>query len=82
MIQNAHATVASKTENQARKHFITIIQKLTLYGNHFFDIKSTSDKRLPNGGILCINYQGVKIMDPTTRVRTDGGEKFFLTRDL
>lgn len=58
----------AKNESEARKHFLTLAQKLPLYGHHFFDIKSTSDRRLPNGGILCINYQGIKIMDPLTRI--------------
>lgn len=50
-----------------KKKFVEALDKFQLFGNTFFDIKSSTDSRLPNGGILAVGTKGLIILDRVTR---------------
>lgn len=50
-----------------KKEFVRLLQTWTNYGCQFFICTASNDPKCPQGCVLAINGDGVKLMDPKTR---------------
>jgi hypothetical protein len=57
----------TQPEVQVMRTFLQSTQSWANFGGEFFRITATNDPKCPNGCILAINAEGVKIMDRNTR---------------
>jgi hypothetical protein len=55
------------TPADAKREFLNILSKWSLFGSRFFRLDSVSDSRIKGRALLVINRNGVAFLDPTTR---------------
>ena len=64
----AYLKLTTDNELLYKKKFVETLEKFTLFGHTFFDVKNSTDTRLPNGGLLAVGPKGLSIYDKTTRL--------------
>jgi len=94
-IAQAYLKITGTNELQHKRKFIEILKTFSFFGSGFFDIKSSSDPKFPNGGLLVVNFKEISLIDRKTRMvlmltnydtivnfRFDDGEFVMKTGDL
>jgi len=66
-IMSAFLKITGNNELAFKKKILDIFQTFSLFGNTFFDIKNSTDTRLPNGGVMAIGLKGISIYDRSTK---------------
>jgi len=67
-VMSAFLKLNGTNELTFKKKILDIFQNFSLFGNSFFDIKNSTDPRLPNGGLMGISLKGISIFDRSSKV--------------
>lgn len=60
--------IATKNDVETRAHFLDILKGWDLFGSSFFGISGSNDARFAQGGLLCVDGVGIRVLDWETRV--------------
>jgi len=56
-----------KTKNEAKVLFLKLLSRWPTFGSAFFEVKQTTEANYPEQLIICINKNGVNLMDPANK---------------
>nr|XP_045364978.1 unconventional myosin-VIIa isoform X6 [Camelus bactrianus]XP_045364979.1 unconventional myosin-VIIa isoform X6 [Camelus bactrianus] len=66
---------AGKSKEEAKLAFLKLIFKWPTFGSAFFEVKQTTEPNFPEILLIAINKYGVSLIDPRTKVSSDGEEQ-------
>ncbi|KAJ3328010.1 Unconventional myosin-XV [Gonapodya sp. JEL0774] len=66
-LERALTSIQSLSESESKHRFISLVKLWELFGTTIFVVRASNDPRFSNGGMLCVDAEGVKVLKTETR---------------